>query len=870
MLQFAKLVAKYRSLISVVLFAPLLSLVFSSNFHVGMVPENPYLLFDVSFSVPSRSANEIEKKVTIPSEKVFNGLPYLIGIQSETRSEFAKISLRFSEKAKASTIYLNIQEKMDRIKLMLPGDVESYEVRRREIERPADLQFSFSKPIPRGELLETLAPFHSVVSRTEPSLESSAAVRVHPLPKKLAENSLSISQVVSAMRSLGMTTSLGRAGGVMFETGRSFNSVDDIKSALVGARGHRPVLLRDVARIEVVRYPPIESLKVWVDSDRANHQEVIASVNAMDGQVKVGYPLWKAILEQAGQPVLLILLCFLLNFYVIKVLKLPASSLIFLAIMGGLVCVHFLFWKGLFGSLTVLDLHALAFTLIVGSMFLSVLYLRIRSFFSEDGIIHESGKTLDQAKLFALAELSPTFLVLVVGMWIMALPVLTSAINLPSREIFSGMFYFGFPVLFFIISFMLLSTPGHFLTQKISTPSSTIHWSLKGKAEQYGVVVVLICTVLSLFIFSRFDFGVHTTDKNDFSLSMVENFRGYGKKLEYRTEKGFDESLAGTFSPIQTLVTYPTRVFQFSPSGLSHLAGLDLLGFADSMKSLQGHLSFADIYLNESPASVEFTSSAIVFDDLPNLLLAASEPKERPKSVRALMSMSVSNVEESIFRDNMSRGDRIEFKEEVGGQNFSRDFPEEVQPTPWTSFLLEQFQRYKSYHLVSLIFLFLVLAMYLNSFIRSGLIVVFAIATAGFEMVIHELLPGTFHADSLWLANMGTFMALFQILVLARLIDIERSRGFDRDRCIQNIKATMAPGVYLCSWSFVLALFVAGATEFIPGLSTLGFWRESIAMSVTSGIILVFSAHILFPLYYLRSETVVNDIAFKFYKWKPF
>ncbi|MCB0420994.1 MAG: efflux RND transporter permease subunit [Bdellovibrionales bacterium] len=865
MLKLAYFLAKYRSLISVILFAPLLSLAFGSQFRVGMVPENPFQQFDVYFKVPSRTTSEIEKKVTAPAEKVFNGLPDLIGVQSKTEMEMAKISLRFHEKAQPSTIYLNIQEKMDRIKLLIPGDVESYEVVKFESHRPADLKFEFSEAISIGRLQKVLSSFYPVISQSEPSLQQGATIVVSPLPEKLAENHLSVSEVVQAMRSLGMTTSLGRSQGVMFETGRSFQTLDDVKSALVGSRGHRPVLLRDVTKIDVTHRKPVRSLQIWLDQERADSDAVQDVISQLDSKVKVTHPLWEAILSQTVQPILLILLCFLLNFYVIKVLKLPATSLVFLALMGGLVCVHFLFWKGLFSSITVLDLHALAFTLIVGSMFLSVLYLRIRSFFRKENRLHPHGKTLEQAKLFALAELAPTFLVLVLALWIMALPTLTSAVNLPSREIFASMFYFGFPVMSFIITYMLLSSPGYFLREGADKSPTPFQWSLSAKWEKYGVVAVFAFTILAFFAFVRFDVGVQKDLNADFSDHMVSNFRGYESRLVFRATSEEIGRRKGV-SVVEENKRDASEVYQFSVNGLQFLADLDLLGFQDALKSLQKELVFADVHAENEASQVAFSLEQIGVSDLPSLLVANSSNKNRPHKVRTLMDKSVMDLDTVIVRDNMTRGDRVVLGSEFGGSTFLQNRPEGVEPTPWTGFLIGQFQRYKSYHIVSLIFLFLAFAMYLNSFVRGGLILIFALATAGFELIVHLLLPVAYHADSLWLGNMGSFMGLFQILVLARLIDIERSRGHDRDKCIDEIQASLAQGVYFCSWSFVLALFVAGLTEFIPGLPTLGFWREALVMSITSGLILIFSSKILFPLYYMRSETVFNNWAFSLYK----
>ena len=836
-----------------------------------MIPENPHLRFAVHFQVPTRTAREIEKMVTEPAERVFNGLPGLVGIASQTINERSEIELRFREGEKANVVYLNIQEKMDRIKLMLPASVESHSVNRIVGKRPANIRFKFPQRVAIGEIESALRPFSLGVTRAQPELFSQSGIMVKVDPIRLAKNNMSISEVVTALKSLGISTALGRSNGIMFETGRSFQSIDDVKGALIGARGHRPIRLSDVADVEVKRDQPIDDLSIWVDPDRISLSEISQAVERVRSNVEVEHPYRYEVFQQMIQPGLLILLCFILNFWVVRVIKLPATSLFYLAGLGGLVAVHFLFWKGLIDPpLTVLDLHALTYTLIIGSMFLSVLYIRIRSFFTGSSYLNRVDKTLEQAKLFTLAELIPTFCVLVISMWVASLPILNSAVNLPSREILSGMFYCGFPVLICITIFVMLSTPGEFLKKNVHLPQAKfLKWNLSEARSKWAVWTLIIAVGAYGFVFKDLDIGVsRLLDQNSYSGKALSDFRGYGEKLIFQINP--TENSNPNYRYVDRSQQMESRVYQFSSNGMRFLGDLDIGGFSESLKSLQGLDKVGEIHQNSQTLGITLSPDLFTIEQVPNLLFASTTANILPKPLRVLTDVRLESLDSVIIKDNMKKGHRVQREIGNGGGIFLEQLSEKFTATPWTEYLLGQFQRYRNQHWISLIFLFLVFAIYLNSFVRSGLVLFFALSTAGFIAVVQYILPGVIHADSLWLMNVGGFMALFQILTLARVIDIDRTRGFDRDLCLKEVKEKIAPGVYLCSWSFVIALFVAGLTEYIPGLPTLGFWIEAIFNSVLTGLILIFSTHLLFPLFYLNSEEALSEIAFKLYKRNPF
>ena len=869
MLKIASLLSKYQSVVLVILLAPLLGLFFKMQ--LEMIPENPHLHFQVEFKAPARPASEILSKVTEPVEKIFNGLPHLIGINSRTLSEKAIIDLRFKESAKENTTYLNIQEKMDRIKLLLPRDVSSYQVTQLKQIRPADIHIHFPSPVSLSEIQEALRTKASLITQSNPSLDKKVSVIISPKPIQMAKFDLSLSNIVNALKTLGISTTLGRRNGILFETGLNFLDLSEVRSALVGAKGHRPLRLEEVANIELTAIPKLTELSLWFDDSRTTKSAMETLLSQAFPNSKFEYPRWHAILEQSLQPLFFLFIIVTLQFLTIYFLKIPWRFFIFFGFFNATTAVHFLFWKGLLAPpLTVLDLHALVFTLLIGSIFLAVLAIRIRSHFMEFKAIKKPPKTLEQAKLFSLAELVPTFITLVIAAWIISLPTLTTAINLPSRAILTSLFYVGFPALFFMLAVLPLSIKGDFFQKNISFKKARFKWSLNPVQAQWATWALAVFSLASIVLFSYFNVGVKDFPDST-SQGMVTQYRGYKNQLEFKSDSLEPLNLEQkNFVIVDKNKKTAVKLFEFSNSGKRFLDGLDLGGFANSLLEVQSDKVIGYVE-SQRKIPLIFSAKRILSGDVPELLLSAKDKSENPKTLRALSQVQTTSMKTQILRDNMFSSDRYVVKNQSKG-SFLTTPPSPLVPTAWTGYLLSQFERFKEFHLVSFVFLFFLFAIYLNSFVRSILLLLFSLSITSFLFLINLFFKVPFHADSLWLLYMGVFIALFQILVYTRIIDIERSRGYDRNLSIEEVRTHLAPGVYICSWIFVFALVISGLTEKFSFLPSLGFWSEATYVGLLTAIFLPVSTHFLFPLFYLTSEEAINKLAFRVYRlamiWK--
>lgn len=685
MLKLAQLLEKYRSAVMVLLFAPVLGLFLSSEFHLEMVPPNPHLEFLITYEVPARTAEEITLRAVEPSEKILNGLPGLLGMEANVEDERAEIRLRFSASTKVNVAYLNIQEKMDRIRLILPRDVERYSIDFVQAEKPATLEFSNTDGMPVSRLAEILGPHQGSIQKTEPPLERQVRILVEPHPKSLAENQISVSQVVQALQSLGLSTSLGRRQGLLFETATSFTDIEHLRSALVGAVGHRPLRLSDVASIRIDSQPPVQNLSIWMDEKRGSPREVISRMEeAFPGVVTIG-PKFEAIFAQSLQPILLILICFLLQILVVWIVKLPMRSMLYVGATGLLVAVHFLFWKGLVAPpFTVMDLHALALTLMFGSLFLPVLYIRIRTYFMNEKVIPRPPKTLDQAKLFSMAELLPTFLVLCVALWIAALPILSTTVNLPSRYIAESFFYLGLPILFAALIVIPLSTQGDFLLHNITLPRTKMIWHLSHIQSQIGVWSIVGLAIATFVIFQRFDFGVSYKIHDNLTRKMVMDLRGYSNQLLFKSQGLADSDLKqARFEYADRNLFETVRVREFTSSGMRYLGQLDLMGFVSAMKGVQTGESFGFIQgSSNTPIPLQFSSSHFDADWIPGLYFASKNPESSNLPVETLTAARLEQKPSRILRDNMVEGDRVRPEYDRSRGSFQTSPQQGIFPTP--------------------------------------------------------------------------------------------------------------------------------------------------------------------------------------------
>jgi hypothetical protein len=427
-----------------------------------------------------------------------------------------------------------------------------------------------------------------------------------------------------------------------------------------------------------------------------------------------------------------------------------------------------------------------------------------------------------------------------------------------------GFFYFGVPITFGILIVTPLLTPLKFLTENIEQkkPAKSNFAPSPGllKVAMWGIFVFIFSTIL---LFNRLDFGLsYQMSANQISTQMLSQLRGYDQSLVFKSKKAIE---AKSVSSVDVVGRRALKVREFSPSSLQHLGSLDLGGFASALEKVQLGESFGRLQTESaSPVPIVFSGDLLNSQLLGELLLAGKDENTESKPIRVLTTEEITQTFGAIRRDNLVEGDHYYFKEGSHSGTF-RPPPIDLRPTPWSAYLISEFKQFKDLHFVSLVFLFFLFAIYLNSFVRSAMLMIFVLASVGFVYMCRELIPSPFHLDSVWLLYLPAFLALFQILVLTRVIDIERTRGIDRDLSLRFVQQSFAPAVFMCSFVIVLAVLLAGVSEQLLFSLSLGFWKEGLFIAVMTAVILVVSQKVLFPLFYLVSEEFVDRIVFRIY-----
>lgn len=860
MIKLIRFLSQRKPVVILALALPILAIFFRGRFDIKLAPENPYPKFQVNFRVPSRTAVEITARVTEPAEKIFNGLPGLLSMESKTEDHGARLDLIFNENVSPNNAYLYLQEKLDRVRLQVPRDVESIQVERQVPELAADLKYHFDHPVPMSLLRSALSPLQSVTQKALPDLSKSTEIRVRMDPVRLTKEGLSITQVTEVLKLTGISTDLGSRGGVMFGIGKAFDQIEELRATVISARGHRPVLLSDIADLEVVSPESVSDLELWIDGTRVSARDYSRLIEGVTQDYSLSRPEFRKVFARGVQPALGLILVILLQIFSIRRIFGPGLPARTIATFDGLIMLHFVFWRGVSaGGITLLDIHALILTLIVGSVLWMMQFARLRTYFLPEYRLKKTPKSIEQANLFALAELIPTFLLLALTFWLFELPVTLTSINLPSRFLLNAFLNPGLPVVLAILIFMPILTDYEWIKDSRTAKSPELLWSTTPSVTKKSMIVLHVLAGLVFLAVGWLPIGVFSEWSPE-----IRDLRGYGSRLEYLREnsEAVPRSENEALVSVRSNLKRPYQVWQFTPGGLRFLPKLDLLGFSPTMRQLEMGANFGFLAENTQAIPLQFSDLGVTDSNLGSLLLASKTPGENARAVRLLASSEIRVEPSTILRNRMIVADVLQFKPSLWYSNLKREPARESIPTQWTGFVLDQFSRYTRAHGITLVFFMLFLSLYLNSFARAGILVIYALATTSGTGLFYRFLPGALHTDCLWMLPLVPWVGLVAYLVISRVVDVERSRGHDRDLAIEEVRIQFAPAVREAMVFVIASLAALGILDWIPFLPSQGVWREGLFIALLCAVSTWLLFRYIFPVIYLRSEELLEDAAY--------
>ncbi|ADC89933.1 acriflavin resistance protein [Thermocrinis albus DSM 14484] len=231
------------------------------SLNVEAFPDPSPPIVEVVAIYPGRSAEEVEKLITLPLEIAFSGMRGLERINSISLYSLCDIKLKFSYDIPYREARQEVINRLSTVSL--PDNVQPQiipnplgEVMRYVVEGPADLMtlrtiqdWVVARYIKTAYGVEDVASYGGFIK----------AYVVDLIPEKMLAYGVSFQDVVNALSRSnssagGVPTQIGKQQLVVLGSGL-IKSLDDIKKVVVGLKGNVPITLDQVAYVRVGNLP---------------------------------------------------------------------------------------------------------------------------------------------------------------------------------------------------------------------------------------------------------------------------------------------------------------------------------------------------------------------------------------------------------------------------------------------------------------------------------------------------------------------------------------------------------------------------------------------------------------------------------------
>ncbi len=235
---------------------------------------------------PGASPEQVEQEVAIPSEGEFKTITGLDRITTHSSSGGCYIWMEFVWDTDMSVVSAEVRDRMERLKLRLPQEIEHLFLRRFGITSIPVMRFA----VFRKERSDELAQYaRSKLRNRLMRLEGVAEVRISGAAEEsisvdfsqdaLAAHRLSVYEVLAALRTQSIDLGLGKLGDgenvYHVRAEDEFKQAEDLEAAVVAPSGIR---LRDVA--QVTTHGPAGAESFQVDGKRGVFFEIIREPDA--------------------------------------------------------------------------------------------------------------------------------------------------------------------------------------------------------------------------------------------------------------------------------------------------------------------------------------------------------------------------------------------------------------------------------------------------------------------------------------------------------------------------------------------------------------------------------------------------------------
>ncbi|HAZ12939.1 MAG: hypothetical protein A2X86_09120 [Bdellovibrionales bacterium GWA2_49_15] len=863
-LKYLTQVARSRRVVFTALILPVVLAIFFSNFKFNIMPESPYLEYAITIEAPGMVAKEVERKITIVAEKVMNGLPALLVLESATSHEQAVLNLKFKANTKEGTTFLFIQEKIDRLKILLPGEAKRVIVTAVKQRNYPDLVVHNPTAVQIEDLSRKFSKYKKSIREMEPGL-SDESLRPHfeivPNLDKILQHGLGIDSVWKALKINSFTYNLGAKQDMVYFVSGTFKSVAQVESVVIGAKGTFLIRLGDVAKVSLIPAAMPETVKVWLDHSEVSVVRFFFWAKSSFKDYKISYPFVYAFLGGLKRVVLsviaLILLQLLAGHFIFKHFKAQLSFLV----LDAILLLHYPFWITLLEKeISLIDFPALLFTIILTSFFWIVLLGRIRSYYFPSKLHTYIRREITQAVLFTLAEYLPTVAILLGSLLVLMLPLLLTDINVIAQFITLRFFIYGVPLTLLTLVILALFAPLRWVVESGEKLTSTAHagkFTIKTSAL-FGYVVIILF-LLSPVAWRLMNYGI----KNPFSHRMVTHFRGHGDVMMYQQKPDTVTSdKIWQISPVKSLVFEWLAHWEVTPQGLSLLPEVDLTSFKFALADFFSEANMS--VMRPVDFNINVTLPTLDAFEFSKLSLTRKEKGALPLSI--ITSQNLTAEESYIFRSQLDRRNEKSSRSETESRHslpLTESSDDGTLQAPFSTYLASQFHDFKRNGPFALLFLFIVLALYLNSFYRAGILLSLGMISSAAYPFVKVLAHSSFHLDSLWPMALPMWATLAGVLLVSRSIDTERGRGNDRDEVLREAEMHIYPTIRGAMAFLGLGIFLCGLIDRVFISQGQNFFLECMGL----GLAILIMGHVginhFFRLYYLVAQIFLERQALK-------
>ena len=236
-----------------------------NSLQVELFPEIEFPLVVVTTSYPSADPEAVVKDVTAPIERVIEGTEGLDSIQSTSFEGNSLVLATFEFGTDMADAQSAIQNHVN--VLTFPAGVEEPEVGRFDPDQFPVIQFSvvtddgtdIASEFVESRILPELSAIEGIL-QVSVTGEVERQVRVSADPDRMLANGVALPQISAALSDNNVTLPAGLVFGggssLPVKTVHTLGSVEEIRSLVVSASPDGPVLLRDVADVELTDGTP--------------------------------------------------------------------------------------------------------------------------------------------------------------------------------------------------------------------------------------------------------------------------------------------------------------------------------------------------------------------------------------------------------------------------------------------------------------------------------------------------------------------------------------------------------------------------------------------------------------------------------------